>query len=85
LILHYEDQNAHIERQPAQARATELLRCKKVLSDAALEALAARYDDALQRAMTLDKKHEDDGSQPRSNPSSEVWKLIDQIVRPDHN
>jgi hypothetical protein len=85
LILHYENQNADIGRRTAQARATELIKCKKVLTEAALEALAARYDDALQRAKALDKKHEGDGSQPRSNPSSEVWKLVDRIVYRDRS
>ena len=78
-ILHYEDQTAHIERHPAQARSKELIKCKKILTTKALEGLADRYQDAVKRAKALDKKHEDDGSPPRSNPSSEVWKLVERI------
>lgn len=79
-ILHYEDQTAHIEGRDAMARSAKLLGCKKVLTDAALEALATQYGDAVQRAKALDKKHRADGSQPRSNPSSEAWKLVERIV-----
>jgi hypothetical protein len=78
-ILHFEDQTAYIDRRRAQPRARELLACDKGLSDAALEALAGRNDDAKVRAMALDAKHAGDGSPPRSNPSSEVWKLVDRI------
>jgi RloB-like protein len=83
LILHYEDQNAYIEPRLAQARALELVKCKKVLTEATLEALVPLYEDAAERARTLDSKHEGDGNEPRSNPSSEVWKLVDQVVHPD--
>jgi hypothetical protein len=82
-ILHYEDQTAHIERHPAQARSKELIKCKKILTTKALEDLADRYQDAVKRAKALDKKHKGDGSPPRSNPSSEIWKLVDRIRYPD--
>jgi hypothetical protein len=39
-ILHYENQTAHIERHPAQARSKELTKCKKILTTKALEDLA---------------------------------------------
>jgi hypothetical protein len=78
-ILHFEDQAAYIERQAAQRRAEELLGCSKVLSESALNALADAYDEARRRAIKLDDKHAGDRSPPRSNPSSEVWRLIDLI------
>jgi len=78
-VIHFEDQTAHIERRDAQSRAKELLRCGKSLSKDALDALAERYEDARARARSLDAKHAGDGSPRRSNPSSEVWKLIDHI------
>jgi hypothetical protein len=78
-ILHFEAQTAYIGRAAAQSRARHLLGCAKGLSDDALDSLAARYQDARTRARALDDKHSGDGSPPRSNPSSEVWKLIDQI------
>jgi hypothetical protein len=78
-LLHFEDQTAYIERREAQSRARSLLKCDKGLSDTALDALGERYEDARVRAKSLDKKHAGDGSPPRSNPSSEVWKLVDRI------
>jgi len=84
-VLHYEDQAAHIERNDAQAKSFKLLGCKKVLTKSALEGLAQRYEAAVRRAKALDKKHEGDGSPRRSNPSSEVWKLVDQIVTLEHS
>jgi len=76
-ILHFEDQTAVIETHPAQRRSAELLGCAKNLTVAATDNLYERYDDARRRAMALDTKHEGDGSPPRSNPSSDVWRLID--------
>jgi hypothetical protein len=78
-ILHFEDQTAHIERQQAQSRARRHLSCDKALSDTALDLLGRHYEDARARAIVLDAKHAGDGSPPRSNPSSEVWKLVDRI------
>jgi RloB-like protein len=78
-ILHFEDQTAYLERQAAQHRAEELLGCSKVLTDAALNALAERYDEARRRAVKLDEKHAGDGSPPGNNPSSAVWHLIELI------
>ena len=78
-ILHFADQTAHLERGAAQHRSRELLGCEKVLTPYALEQLGLRYEDARQRARDLDTKHEGDGSPPRSNPSSSMWRLIDRI------
>jgi RloB-like protein len=82
-ILHFERHTAYIERQAAQRRAEELLRCSKVLTDSALSALAEHYDRAREQAVRLDEKHAGDGSPPASNPSSGVWRLIDLIRTPD--
>ncbi len=78
-LLHFERQTAFIDRHAAQARASAILRCSKLLSPAATEALADRYDEAKQRAIRLDQKHDGDGSPPGSNPSSGMWRLVDQI------
>lgn len=77
-ILHFEDQTASIDRHAAQRRASELLGCEKNLTVAAIDDLYARYDEARRRAQDLDKKHHGDGSPARSNPSSDVWRLIDR-------
>jgi hypothetical protein len=78
-VLHFEDQTAYIEREHAQSRARALLGCEKGLSLDALHTLGQRYEDARTRAIALDEKHAGDGSPPRSNPSSEVWKFVDRI------
>ena len=78
-ILHFEDRASYLERYEAQRRAEELLGSSKVLTESALTALADGYDEARRRAVKLDEKHAGDGSPPRSNPSSEVWRLIDML------
>lgn len=77
-ILHFEEQTAAIDRHPAQRRSAQLIGCEKNLTPAAVETLYQRHDDARRRAQSLDVKHEGDGSAPRSNPSSDVWRLIDR-------
>ena len=78
-ILHFEDRTSYLERYVAQRRAEELLGSAKVLTESALTTLADGYDEARRRAIKLDEKHAGDGSPPRSNPSSEVWRLIDML------
>lgn len=48
-------------------------------------ALASHYEDARGRAQALDRKHDLDGSPPRSNPSSEAWRLIERIRQADRH
>lgn len=78
-VLHFEDQTAYIDRRHAQSRSKDLLGCDKALTDDALELLADRYDDAVARAVALDRKHEGDGSPPGHNPSSQIWRLVERI------
>lgn len=78
-ILHFEDQSAHIERKPAQKRSKQLLGCEKTLSANVLNQLLKRFEDAKQRAEALDTRHEQNGLAPNSNPSSRVWRLVDEI------
>ena len=79
LVLHFEDQTAHVDRHTIQRRATALTKCEKVLSGTALNNLADAHDEATRRVKDLDKKHQGDGSPPFSNPSSGVWRLVHQI------
>jgi hypothetical protein len=78
-LLHFQEQNAAIERHEAQRKAAEYLSRGKTPTSAALAALFSQYEDARRRAQTLDRKHELDGSPPRSNPSSNAWRLIETI------
>lgn len=80
-LLHFGDQTAWIHRHEAQRRAAHCLGCGKSLSAAALDELHDRYDEARLRARQLDVKHRHDGSDPRANPSSEIWRLVDTINR----
>lgn len=78
-ILHHSDQAAHIERDQAQQRSGQLLGCGKALTTKALEDLSDLYLDAKRRAQALDMKHSGDGSPARSNPSTNMWQLVDRI------
>jgi len=78
-LLHFQNQTAALERGLAQTLAKKHLSCEKALTPRALEQLTDRYDVARDRAQKLDTKHEGDGSPPRSNPSSGVWRLIESI------
>jgi hypothetical protein len=82
-LLHFQDQNAAIHRHDAQRKASEYLNCGKTPTSAALAALTSQYQDARHRAQALDRKHDLDGSPPRSNPSSEAWRLIETIRHVD--
>ena len=79
-ILHFQDQAAEIDKKRAQAISEKLLKCKKVLDERALQALADEFPEAKARAETLDAMHFGDGRPARSNPSSGVWKLVDRIT-----
>ncbi|NRQ39629.1 RloB domain-containing protein [Nonomuraea sp. NN258] len=81
--LHFQDQWASLDRTKAQDIAKTLLSCGKTPTAQALEQLVARHDEAEARARALDKKHDGDGSPVRSNPSSDVWRLVAQIRTPD--
>lgn len=78
-VLHFADQTAHMERGEAQRLSRELLGCDKALTGAALATLTSRYEDAKRRAEELDRKHAGDGSPRYSNPSSNMWRLVDRI------
>jgi hypothetical protein len=82
-LLHFQDRCAAIDRGDAQRRSSDLLGCGKVPTPAALADLTGRYEEARRRARALDSKHALDGSPPRSNPSSGIWRLIDRIREPD--
>jgi hypothetical protein len=80
LVLHAEDQTAHVDRRAIQRRARELgLVEGKSIPKAALPKLLDGYEDAKGRAQALDARHEGDGRDPGANPSSGVWRLIDAI------
>ena len=79
-VLHFADQTAYLDSRQAGRRAEQLLHCGKTLTNDALESLVSRYEHAMKRAKRLDEKHFKDGSPKRSNPSSDVWRLIERIT-----
>lgn len=82
-VLHYRCQTRHIERRDAQRDCGHLLDWnKRALPTEVLRALEDRFEDAKRRAQMLDRMHAGDGREPRSNPSSDIWKLVDSIRTP---
>ena len=80
LVLHDEDQTAHVDRRTIQRRARDLgLIGDKAIPESALPRFRDGYKDAKERARALDSKHEGDGRKPGANPSSGVWRLVDSI------
>ena len=79
-ILHYRRQTGHIEGRDAQRDCGDLLDWRrKALPTPVLDVLEGRFEDAKRRAQALDEMHVGDGRQPRANPSSDVWRLVDRI------
>jgi hypothetical protein len=81
-LLHFAEQSAHLESPEAQTAAKTELECGKGLSEAALAALEANYEQAKARARALEAKHRGDGTPDPANPSSGVWRIIDSISAP---
>lgn len=80
-VLHFEEQTAWIDRRSAQRRSRELLGCDKALSRDAIDALLARHADASTRARKLDEMHQGDGRAAGANPSTAIWRLVDDVGR----
>lgn len=80
-LLHFEARTASISRHEAQRLAKQHLGSGKSLAPQALRMLEEHHPEAKRRAIELDNKHRGDGSPPRSNPSSNLWQLIDRIAR----
>ena len=80
LLLHIEEHNRAIDRRAAQSRAKKLgLIDKKSIEPSAWPSLDDNYTTARTRAIKLDQRHEGDGSPRFSNPSSNVWRLVDRL------
>ena len=80
LVLHREEQTAYIDRHHIQRRSDELqLTDNKRIVSSAERILVDGVDAARDRATALDKRHAGNGSPPRSNPSTGVWRLVDRL------
>lgn len=85
-LLHFQVQERSIGRHTAQGVSKEHLKCEKSLNEEALRLLEENFPTAKSRAEYLQRKHrldgsthEADGSSWRSNPSSDLFELIDRI------
>ena len=80
LVLHQEEQTAYLDRRDIQHRSDDLqLTNNKHILPSAEAILVDAVDTAKQRAIALDHRHAGNGSPPRSNPSTDAWRLVDQL------
>ena len=80
LVLHVQDQTAYIHRHAVQHEAKRLgLSDGKRIAEAAKNTFIARFQDARQRAQALDQLHAGNNSPGRSNPSTDVWRLVNRL------
>lgn len=80
LVLHARDHSAELHRREAQRLATSLgLVSEKDVPASAWQLLESGYGVAKDRAVRLAERHEMNGSPPRSNPSSDVWRLVEVL------
>ena len=80
LVLHVRDQTAHIHRHDVQRLSNQLgLTDGKRIADTAWGTLVDAFGVAKQRARTLDERHAGNGSPPRSNPSTDLWRLVERL------
>ena len=80
LVVHAREQTAYIDRHDVQRLAGELgLTDGKNIPKSAWNTLVQSLDDAKRRARALDQRHDGNGSPPRSNPSTDVWRLVDRL------
>ena len=80
LVLHAHAQTAHIDRHGAQRLSADLgLSRDKTIPQDARGRLIDTFEIAKQRAIDLSERHAGNGSPPRTNPSTDVWRLVDRV------
>ena len=80
LVLHVREQTAHIDRHHVQRLSNKLgLSDGKKIADTALNTLVQAFPTAKEHAQALDRRHAGNGSPARSNPSTDVWRVVDQL------
>jgi RloB-like protein len=84
LVLHYVDLRRHEHRHTVQNLALQqlpgLARDPKGITKAQAAILAERYATAKDRASALDLMHSANQSIPRSNPSTDVWRIAERLA-----
>ena len=83
VVLHHEDQTAHIDRRSIQRRAVDIgAMTGKNFDRTGEKALIANYATAKERARRLKERHLGNGSDAAANPSTSVWELVDRLQSP---
>jgi len=82
-ILHYENHTAYIERHPAQSKLSTLMTGYDHNSGATFNfnEIKDKYNIAKRNAKHLEVRHKTGGSPIDENPSSNVYKLLDEIIK----
>lgn len=80
LVLHRRRQTAYIDRRDVQRLSNELgLSDGKAIAAAGRNTLVEAFPIAKERAQELDRRHAGNDSPARENPSTNVWRLVDQL------
>lgn len=81
LVLHYQNQTSHINRRDIQKMAKQLGILKgKHLSEDGANTVRENYEEAKTRAQRLEQTHIGNGSIGWENPSSQMWKFVEQLA-----
>jgi len=78
-VLHCHDQTAYIEGPAARSESKRLLRCGKHLPPRVRAELIEKYPDARRRAIALEEWHRGNDTPMPANPSSSVWRFVDDV------
>lgn len=80
LVLHVREQTAYIDRHDVQRLSNDLgLSDGKRIAATVRNTLADAFQTARERAQQLAQRHAGNNSPARSNPSTDVWRLVDQL------
>lgn len=84
LLLHEQDQTAHIDRHDLQKKCQKLgLMDGKRIRSEAIPLFSEAIEAARRRAVALDELHEGNGSEPNSNPSTNAWEIAHTVLQLD--
>ncbi len=82
LVWHTEDWSKHVGREEIQRKCRELgITHGKHLSKDAIPKLKAGVNRAKRQARRLDRAREQDGTEYGANPHSDVWRLVELLMR----
>jgi RloB-like protein len=78
-VLHFDHHASWVTADQIQHRAAELLGCGKNMTEAALNVLGDRYEQARANAQAITDGHVRAGEWRCENPSSTLWQLIESM------